>query len=116
MAQDESSGFKNAADKAAYESNFAERAKYHQAEEQRFIHNDRDATLFHNVRHNVLVAGFKHSQQEKGTSVSRGRNISSATLAGYCGHLYTTELMDWLCEKRVAMVFKAFQAMEVCDF
>ena len=116
MAQQESSGFKNAADKAAYEADYAERARNHEAEEWRYINNDRDATLFQNVRHNVLIAGFKHSHQEKGTSVSRGRNISSAALAGYCGHLYTTELMDWLYEKRVVMVFKAFQAIEVYGF
>jgi len=96
MAQRESSSFKNAADKTAYESDYAEQTKDHQAEEQRYANNDRDATLFQNVRHNVLIAGFKHSHQEKGTSVSRGRNISSAALAGYCRHLYTTELMDWL--------------------
>lgn len=116
MAQHESSGFKNAADKAAYELDYAEQAKDHQAEEQRFINNDRDAILFQNVRHSVLIAGFKHSHQEKGTSVSRGRNISSAALAGYCGQLYITELTVWFYEKRVVIVFKALQAIEVYDF
>jgi hypothetical protein len=116
MAQHESSGFKGAADKTAYEADYAERAKDHQAEEQRIINNDRNATLFQNVRHNVLIAGFKHSHQEKGTSVSRGQNISSAALVGHCGQLYTTELMDWLYEKRVVMVFKVSQAIEVYDF
>lgn len=61
MAQDESSGFKDAADKAAYEADYAERAKDHQDEEWRYINSDRDAKLFQNVRHNVLIAGFEHS-------------------------------------------------------
>lgn len=113
MAQQESSGFKNAADKAAYEADYAERAKDHQDEEYRFIISDLDATLFQNVRHNVLIAGFKHSHKQKDKGVFRGRNITGAALAGYCGHLYTTELADWLYEKRVVMVFKAFQAVEV---
>jgi hypothetical protein len=94
MAQQESSGFKNAADKAAYEADYAERARNHEAEEWRYINNDRDANLFQNVRHNVLIAGFKHSYQDPDTGLSMGRNITIAALAGYCGHQYTTELMD----------------------
>jgi hypothetical protein len=58
MAQLESFGFKNMADKAAYEANYAERARDHQTEEWRYINNDRDPNLFQNVRHNVLIAGF----------------------------------------------------------
>ena len=64
----------------------------------------------------MLIAGFKHRHQEKGTGVSRGQNISSAALAGYCGQLYTTELTVWFYEKRVGIVFKAFQAIEVYGF
>ncbi|GAB7326990.1 hypothetical protein MBLNU13_g10939t2 [Cladosporium sp. NU13] len=94
MARHESSEFKNAADKAAYESYYAER----------------------NVRHNVHIAGFRHSHQEKSTRASRGRNISSAALAGYCGHFYTIELRDWLCAKRVIMVFEAFRMIEKARF
>jgi hypothetical protein len=113
MAQYESSGFKNAADKAAYEADYGKRAKDHQDEEWRYINSDRDANLFRNVRHNVLIAGFKHSYQDPDTGLSMGRNITIAALAGYCGHQYTTELMDWINDKRVIMVVKAFQAIEV---
>jgi hypothetical protein len=113
MAQYGSFGFKNAADKAAYEADYAELARDHQAEEWRYINNDRDAKLFHNVRHNVLIAGFKHSYQDPDTGLSKGRNITIAALAGYCGHQYTTEFMDWINDQRVIMVVKAFQAIEV---
>jgi hypothetical protein len=115
MAQHESSGFKNAADKAAYESDYADRERDHKAEERRYINSDRDANLFQNVRHKVLIAGFKHGQQCPGKDKWKGRNITTAALAGYCGHLYTTELMEWLSEKRVVMVFQAFKAIEVYD-
>jgi hypothetical protein len=63
MAQRESFGFKNATDKATYEADYADRARDHQAEERRYINSDRDANLFQNVRHKVLIAGFKHGQQ-----------------------------------------------------
>jgi hypothetical protein len=115
MAQRESFGFKNAADKAAYKSDYAERARGHQAEERRHINSDRDASLFQDFRHKVLIAGFKHGQQCPGKDKWKGRNITTAALAGYCGHLYTTGLMEWLSEKRVVMVFQAFKAIEVYD-
>jgi len=36
-------------------------------------------------------------------------------MAGYCGQLYTLELMEWVKEDRVQLIFKAFQAIEVCN-
>ncbi|KAM0710769.1 hypothetical protein Q7P35_001507 [Cladosporium inversicolor] len=116
MAQLESFGFKNAADKVTYEAEYAERAKDHQDEKWSFINSNRNSSLVQNVRHNVLIAGFKHSYQDPRTGATKGRNITIAALAGYCGHLYTTNLMDWLNEKRVIMVIKAFQAIEKARF
>ena len=108
------SGFKTAADKAAYEADYDERAKYHRDEESRYFDNDQNARLFEHVQYHVFIAGFKHSVVSQGVCV-RGKGITNAAMAGYCGQLYTAELSEWVKEEQVDMVFKAFQAIEVCS-
>jgi hypothetical protein len=113
MAQPDIPGFKTAADETAYEADYAERAKDHQEEEARYINNNQDARLFENVQYHVFIAGFKHSVISEGVSI-RGKGITEAAIAGYCGQQYTTELMEWFQEEWVDMITRAFRAVEVC--